>query len=120
MKIRSLGKDVDLDDLVWRVGADWSYDTHTETHKCKLCEKPMSVYYVDYVGAPVSYYCDNYRCPLSWKFRAYLMGKFDPEDCVWSTFDGDGNAYMFTKATRTHYTGNLEWSNPDCDPGTLM
>jgi len=88
--------------------------------KCTLCEKPMSVYYVDYVGAPVSYYCDNYRCPLSWKFRAYLMGKFDPEDCLWSTFDGDGNAYMFTKATRTHYTGNLEWSNPDCDPGTLM
>ena len=97
---------VDMDDSVLRVGADWSYDTHTETHKCKLCGKPMSIYYQHFVGAEESYYCDNYRCPLSWKFRAYLTGRWKPVEKT-QMFGANGG-YCIT---------GME---PQDDPGTLM
>ena len=81
--------------------------------RCELCGHKLSSAPWEATGGTY-YWCDNYQCPRSWKFAAYLMGKWWPVDRVYATMEDFAS-------TVKDAVDSVDTSWPDySDPGTLM
>ena len=109
-----------IDDLIKLGVHDWTEisgrftDMYGKPGKCALCGETMSRLEDDRGREYASVYCDNYQCPRSWKFAAYLMGKWWPVDRVYATMEDFAS-------TVKDAVDSVDTSWPDYnDPGTLM